>query len=248
MKRGARQHRTFSCESSHSRRTGRCSERGLAISPPALGSEQATCANWARDEWAVELSPDASVVLIKAATRQPHSAAIEVDGGRLVSHNRGEFGGEVWWEPASGGRHRVVTMNLVAFVRTPEGLFGLTGLAHRGSNTGSVVRFWRQASDAWSVESVLDLGGAPKVFVQDRDGDLGRTPIPTRLCRIGLGWSMSGCGRPWRDCHPSTAAIQRIGWWKPAACAGKDASGLQGAIVFRQETRPCRERAPILSP
>ena len=72
----------------------------IATAPPVRGSEQERCANVADDEWTVNLSSDRDVLRIAPAATDRSTQVIEIEGGRLVSEDHGEFGGDVWWEPA----------------------------------------------------------------------------------------------------------------------------------------------------
>jgi len=140
----------------------------VSIPAPQPETEAANCANWARDAWNVTLSPDSSALLIQPA-RYEYADTVRVDGGTLTSVNRGEFGGEVYWEPTSGPRQRIAQMNLVAFVPTATKLLGLAGLAHMSMNEGRLVTFERAAGGSWSVTSLTDLGAAPQAFTLLRD-------------------------------------------------------------------------------
>jgi hypothetical protein len=164
---------TNSCDPSGARNTV-LPEDWVSIRPPNEQSEHAQCANWALDEWAVELSLEdgASILRIQPAVRQRDTQVVELQDGRLIGENRGEFGGDVWWEPLNGERQAVARTNVVAFVHLGGGLFGLTGLAHLTLNTGSLVRFDREPGPAWRMEQVLDLGAAPYAFSVTGDGGL----------------------------------------------------------------------------
>ena len=135
----------------------------VSISPPKPETEAAYCANWARDAWSVALSVDSNSVLIVPA-RYRYADTAKVSGGALTSVNRGEFGGEVYWEPTSGSRQRIREMNLVAFVPTTSGLLGLAGLAHLSISEGQLVMFEGGADRSWSVKVLRDLGAAPQAF------------------------------------------------------------------------------------
>lgn len=135
----------------------------VAIPAPQPETEAANCANWARDAWNVMLSRDSNALLIQPA-RYEYADTARVDGGTLTSMNRGEFGGEVYWEPENGPRQRIAQINLVAFVPTATGLLGLAGLAHMSVNEGRLVSFARAANGSWSVAALNDLGAAPQAF------------------------------------------------------------------------------------
>jgi hypothetical protein len=142
-----------------------------AVSPPGAFSDEAYCANWAAEEWAVTLVGDTELNILKDEQR-PAGQTLPVDDGRLEAQNRGEFGGEVWWVPRSGTKELVAQTNLVSFLRSGSGIFGLVGLAHLVTNEGSLVRFDRNAAGKWEMVKTVDLTAAPQAFTTRSNGDL----------------------------------------------------------------------------
>src|SRR5688500_18614653 len=138
-----------------------------AVAPPRDTTglyEVAECVSPFASGWAVALSRDSSTLVISRDPSWHDADTAFVDGGRLVSADGGEFGGDVVWEPESGERQRVASMNLRTFVPTARGLMGLEGLAHMTYNQGHLVRFERGGTGTWTVTPLLDLGAAPHAY------------------------------------------------------------------------------------
>jgi hypothetical protein len=159
----------------------------VAVVPPREGSEEARCANWAHDEWTV-VSQDSGVrfrrqtagkwadvqglALWVSQPEQTASQTVDLAEGLFTSINRGEFGGSVSFVPNDGQPiQRVAETNLVAFIPTRTGLFGLIGLAH-ASNVGALVRFERGPDSIWRMRTVADLGAAPHIYTQTGEDTL----------------------------------------------------------------------------
>jgi len=141
-----------------------------SISPPRLGTEAASCANWAvRSAWHVSFSRDSSALVFSPDPGETFSDTVQFEDGRLVSFDHGEFGGDVWWEPRVGPRQHVASVNLVSFVSTPPSVFGLEGLAHLGINRGSLVQFDRSRSGIWQLRQLTQLGAAPFAYTRLSD-------------------------------------------------------------------------------
>ncbi len=137
----------------------------VAISPPATQSEGAMCANGASDEWVPVLDAAGRLVAIRRAEGDGNTDTALVRGGRLIAVDRGEFGGEVRWEPAAGRPRKIAELNLRRFAATRGALLGVGGLAHMGSDKGQVVRFETSPDGKWTVRGLFDLGSAPLALV-----------------------------------------------------------------------------------
>jgi hypothetical protein len=183
----------------------------ISTRPPDEGSEQALCANWADDEWTVEASSDGAGLSITPAGKH-RDQHVDIQGGRLVAENRGEFGGDVWWEPAAGQRQAVAKTNLVAFIPTRAGLFGLTGLAHLLYDAGAVVRFDYRPDRVWEMHEVLNLTAAPFAFAVRRDGTV-LVVLTGKLALVRLPNRMMVLYRNpvWRGSYPNSVAEDRAG-------------------------------------
>jgi hypothetical protein len=98
--------------------------------------------------------------------------AVRVRDGWLVGFNEGEFGAALYWFSTDGGRnYRISDDQVVDFMKTPQGIIAIEGLAHLGSNSGSVVRIVKDAqTDRWISTKVKRLPQAPQSFVLLSDG------------------------------------------------------------------------------
>jgi hypothetical protein len=97
----------------------------------------------------------------------------KVDDGWLVGYNSGEFGGAVCWFSEDGKKrdevYRVCNPN--QFIHTKEGLFVVEGLAHLGSNFGSVVRL-SKSDGKWTGKLFARLPAEGCAVTDPGDGTL----------------------------------------------------------------------------
>src|SRR5262245_58039948 len=103
--------------------------------------------------------------------RRPFCAA-RVEDGWLVSYNKGEFGGAVWWFSADGKkRYEVESGNVWQFVATKDGIFAVDGLAHLTMNYGSIVRITKK-DGRWVGNTFAKLPAEGCAAVALADGTL----------------------------------------------------------------------------
>ena len=90
------------------------------------------------------------------------NTAMPAFGGWLLGADRGEFGGELVFqpdEPASSSQV-VVFQNIEDIYRLPFGFIATSGLAHMSSDTGSVL-FIEQSGDSVTAKTLFVLPAAP---------------------------------------------------------------------------------------
>jgi hypothetical protein len=184
----------------------------VASMVPPEKSEAAVCANWAEEEWTVALSSSGSSLQIARNPPSRATQSIDLPDGRLVGENRGEFGGEVWWEPRSGGRQSIARTNPVAFVQVGGVVYGLVGLAHMFSDAGSLVRFERRSDGSWQMTTTLDLGSAPHAAFAAADGTL-FVVLTGALARVTPPNQLTVLHRNpvWRLTYPTSIVRDQIG-------------------------------------
>ncbi len=133
---------------------------GWTVISPPVTEEGWLCANWARQQWSVEVA-ESGAVRIDQATGRGGPITLQMQGGRLIGTNRGEFGGALEWEPAGSSRRELILRgNPVAFVASPAGLFLAEGLAHLTISRGRLFKLG-QTGGQWTAVQVVDLGEAP---------------------------------------------------------------------------------------
>lgn len=141
----------------------------IAIPVPRPGSTRhLECAAIADDQWQVALTADSSALEIMPATRRPLAAygwdtprdTLRLPDGRLSGTNRGEWGGEIWWEPTQGRRIRIAQENLVRFLRRDSTIFAFVGLAHLSHDEGRILQLGRP-DGRWQVVRSWPLGSMP---------------------------------------------------------------------------------------
>jgi hypothetical protein len=141
--------------------------------------------------------------------REEPNAVHKVSDGWLVSYNRGEFGGAVWWFSADGSDRRAISKHRVSqFITHQKRILAVEGLAHLGSSEGSVIEFTRQ--EHWTVSTFIDLPQSGEVVV----------PLPDeRLCIVAsdmlLALSMDGRlevlipNARWGSLYPNSAVYDQ---------------------------------------
>lgn len=109
---------------------------------------QPPCAS-RRWEWnGIKFSPPSS------STRAP---SILLGPGALVGANRGEFGGELTWQPVNGEAQTLIKDNVIAIEPSESGAIALFGLAHMGLARGYAVRVRKRDDGGWSLSEVARL-------------------------------------------------------------------------------------------
>src|SRR5438034_3675713 len=80
---------------------------GWTVISPPVTEEGWLCANWARQHWSVEVA-ESGAVRIDQATGRGGPITLQMQGGRLIVTNRGEFGGALEWEPTGSSRRELI--------------------------------------------------------------------------------------------------------------------------------------------
>jgi HEAT repeat protein len=86
-----------------------------------------------------------------------YSTRLPLDAGELIGSNRGEFGGDLAWKPASGQTQLIHKHNVVGIEPAESGAIVLFGLAHMGFHDGYAVRVSQRADGGWSLTEVARL-------------------------------------------------------------------------------------------
>lgn len=92
--------------------------------------------------------------------------------GWLVGFDAGEFGGGLWWF-GRDGRHakKLLSQNVHAIYKTPDGVFVLAGLAHLSLDNGEIEQFV-ETPDEISLRFIANLGGSPEASTVQPDGQV----------------------------------------------------------------------------
>jgi len=127
---------------------------GRRTSPEALQQ--------ARSIPGLKITPDAWVVSARYGT------------GWLLGLDRGEFGGGLWWMPATGGGgkpQQLWTEPVKGFVSLDDKLLVLSGLAHLTRSQGDVLEVTADNSGRIGLRTIADLGACPYA-AEDANGSL----------------------------------------------------------------------------
>jgi len=99
------------------------------------------------------------------------SAFLEVPGGRLLGTDRGEWGGELYFQPTGGQPKEIYSGNIADVLETSDGIIALTGLAHMGINHGYVLSITPEG-ERYVAHRKLTLPGAPRYVQSAGPGQL----------------------------------------------------------------------------
>lgn len=99
-------------------------------------------------------------------------ANLNVQGGRLVGTNHGEFGGELHFVDGATKREQLVLKdNIMGIFQLGSRLVAVGGLAHLMANEGTVYEIKREG-DHYSANVWRHLPGAPRIGKVQKDGRL----------------------------------------------------------------------------
>lgn len=139
----------------------------IAIPVPRRGSRHFECIQGATEQWQVALAADSSALRITPVTPltlghgwDTPQDTLRLADGRFSGMNRGEWGGEIWWEPNRGPRVRIARENLVRFLLRDSTVFAFVGLAHLTFDEGRMLQLGRPEG-RWQVVRSWPLGSAP---------------------------------------------------------------------------------------
>jgi len=85
------------------------------------------------------------------------SRVLKVSDGWLAGYNRGEFGAFLWWFSTDGKeRYKVSDHQINEFIIHHERIFAVEGLAHLGSDEGSLIEISQKAG-RWRADTFVEL-------------------------------------------------------------------------------------------
>ena len=91
------------------------------------------------------------------------TAILPLDRGWVVGTNIGEFGGSLWWIDQRGRARHLVGANVRDIVQLGGDLYAVQGLAHMGSDQGSLIRI-EDTPRGVQVHHALELPSYPEVW------------------------------------------------------------------------------------
>lgn len=135
------------------------------------------------------LLPQVSPLPTALATRfKDADGALAIDGGWLVSMDKGEWGGGLWWAGKDGTEdYGILDENVASVVQLGEVTVAVTGLAHGTSDQGAVVELVRDAAapHRWREHRRVALSGAPRAWLVEGDAVLIATQTGVVRYRAG---------------------------------------------------------------
>jgi len=107
---------------------------------------------------------------LAGAKRAPR--VLDVQGGRLIGTDHGEWGGELGFVDEKTTQ-TVIDENVRAIVQRGSRIFVMTGLDHGGLNRGFIWEVTRSDDGKWSARRLWRLPGMPYEVVAVPDGTIG---------------------------------------------------------------------------
>jgi hypothetical protein len=142
------------------------------------------------------------------------SAFAKVDDGWLVGFDKGEWGGALYWYSQDGkNTYQISDNQIVDFVTLPDGIYAIEGLAHLGSESGSIIRITRSGPDArWQAAPFVKLPFAPYALSMNRDGAMLIT-LSNSLVSVGRDRKVHTllAGAPWWNLYPASSVLSKNG-------------------------------------
>ncbi|UIR54782.1 hypothetical protein LZQ00_10890 [Sphingobacterium sp. SRCM116780] len=94
------------------------------------------------------------------------------DNGFLISVNRGEWGGELYWFSKNGKKnYHVDAGNYIQFITRSNDILVLEGLAHLGTSDGRIMQLIKK-EDIWTAQKYLELPFAPQTACLDKEDNI----------------------------------------------------------------------------
>jgi len=130
------------------------------VGPARYMSSEWQCLNQYLTPYRVNLDSSGNRLEFTVAREDPAVDSVLLSDGKLVSHNMGEFGGDVTWHPARGTAIQILRGNPVHFEVRNDTVLLFEGLAHGSGNYGLLLAL-RHARNSWRVDTLGSLGFAP---------------------------------------------------------------------------------------
>ncbi|HJU40062.1 MAG TPA: HEAT repeat domain-containing protein [Tahibacter sp.] len=151
----------------------------------------------ANDTETAPAANDASLPELQAV-----SAVLEVESGRLIGTNRGEWGGELYFQHKGSTPKKLLDENIVAIEKFGSDIVAFGGLTHMGSSKGVAIAVERKGP-GYAARTMLPLPGAPRDVIRV---DASTLLIVTRNANVVLrsDWHLDDA-----ECVATNAAVPR---------------------------------------
>jgi hypothetical protein len=136
------------------------------VRPPRYMSSEWACLNQRLIPYRVSTDSSRSRLIIEVTTEEElHADSLYLSDGKLVSHDFGEFGGNVTWQPTLGTPTRILTGNPVRLELRNDTVLVFDGMAHLSYNYGYLLALTRRHGP-WRVDTLGSLGYAPAAVMR----------------------------------------------------------------------------------
>ena len=140
------------------------------------------------------------------------SSRAAVKNGWLVSHNRGEFGGAIYWFSRDGKRrYQISEHQVIDFLSLPSGVHAIEGLNHMASDRGSVIRIERPKPGArWKATTIALLPSEPSAASVLRNGTI-LIVLSSAVVSVGTDGGMYTLlvDAPWRGLSLNSSTLSQ---------------------------------------
>ena len=137
-------------------------------------------------------------------------ALTEVEDGWLIGFSSDTIGEGLYWFSRNGARnYRISSHHIVQFFALAKVMHALERPNQRGAASGSVVRMVRTSkADAWRVETIARLAGAPETVAVKADGSLLVT-LSNALVHVDTRGTQRTilADAPWSTLFPNSSAL-----------------------------------------
>ena len=136
------------------------------------------------------------------------ASELEVDGGKLIGLDGGEFGGGLWFSPSNSSEQVQLLSHadVRAIIAVPKGTLILTGSRSLVSDIATVYLATGGSSQKWTLNPIVNLGATPLLTI--RNGSHSSFIITSRnLIRLDDDGQLKLLGTLPAELHPNSVAI-----------------------------------------
>jgi len=182
------------------------------VHPARYMSLEWECLNQRLIPYRVSMDSSGSRLTIAAAKEDDFLAdSLPLSDGKLVSHDLGEFGGDVTWQPTVGSATRILTGNPVHLEPRNDTVLVFDGLAHLSFNYGYLLALTRRQGP-WHVDTLGSLGYAPAAVMRSSPSTYLVAAADALLLVTASGHvNVLRANQSWGGLYPTSVVRDRVG-------------------------------------
>jgi hypothetical protein len=93
-----------------------------------------------------------------------NGTTLDFPDGKLVGVNRGEWGGELSWQPRKAKPEVFDKENVIAILKDGDNAVAIFGLAHMGLDYGRAMSLTRKSDAAWATGRLIQFFAEPEAI------------------------------------------------------------------------------------